>query len=146
MLAETNRVRKTNGCHPLKSQRDLNAAAEDQASYMALRLTATHNNAFYGQMDVVARARRHGFVSRSVAENVASIPLRQGESRSASAAIAKELVDAWLRSPGHRANLLNQTFTHLGCAARIAPGMGGREYVFAVQVFSTPAIIAETGM
>ncbi len=47
------------------------------------------------------------------------------------------LVQAWMDSPGHRANILNSKFTHLG----VAVGKGlyqGRETWIGVQIFSKP--------
>lgn len=49
----------------------------------------------------------------------------------------KALVDAWMNSPGHRANILNKKFTEIG----IAVGKGtyeGRKTWIAVQVFGKP--------
>jgi len=47
------------------------------------------------------------------------------------------LVQAWMDSPGHRANILNQKFTNLGIA--VAKGTyKGRETWIGVQIFSRP--------
>ncbi len=49
----------------------------------------------------------------------------------------KELVDAWMASPGHRANILNKKYTEIG----VADGRGtyeGRQVWLAVQHFGTP--------
>lgn len=136
LLAETNRVRREHGCRPLRPMRELNAAADDQATYMALTLHAAHANVLYGQATVLERVHRHGLEPAMVAENVASQPAARDAGPSACAVIAAGLVEAWMNSPGHRANLLNRDFTHLGCAARIAPGFADTEYVFGAQVFS----------
>jgi uncharacterized protein YkwD len=49
----------------------------------------------------------------------------------------KELVDAWMASPGHRANILNTKYTEIG----VAVGRGtykGQQVWLAVQHFGTP--------
>jgi uncharacterized protein YkwD len=49
----------------------------------------------------------------------------------------KELVDAWMASPGHRANILNKRYTEIG----VAVGRGsyqGRQVWLAVQHFGAP--------
>src|SRR3989344_3076728 len=49
-----------------------------------------------------------------------------------------DVTRAWLVSPGHRANILNLSFTEIGIA--MAKGMyQGRETIFVVQVFGRPA-------
>ena len=137
LLTETNRVRREHGCRPLRSLPELNAAADDQAAFMALTLHAMHGNPLRGEATVPERVRRHGLEAVIVAENVASQPVAPAAGPSACAAIAADLVESWMNSPGHRANLLSHNFTHIGCAARIAPGFGTTEYVFGAQVFST---------
>jgi uncharacterized protein YkwD len=137
LLAETNRVRLEHGCRPLRPLPELNAAAADQAAFMALTLHAMHGNPLRGEATALERVRRHGLAAVIVAENVASQPVDPAAGPFVCAAIAVGLVESWMNSPGHRANLLNHNFTHIGCAARIAPGFGPTEYVFGAQVFST---------
>lgn len=51
---------------------------------------------------------------------------------------SKEVNDAWLASPEHKANILNPQFTEIGIAT--AAGMyDGKKVVFVVQLFGTPA-------
>lgn len=59
-----------------------------------------------------------------------NLALLQGE---ANAALAKEMMAAWMRSPGHRKNILRPTFDHIGVAVILAPE--GRAY--GVQIFGT---------
>ena len=137
LLAETNRVRRAHGCRPLRPLPELNDAANDQAAYMALFRHADHGNALNGQANVLERVLRHGIRPVTVAENVASQPSAVDGTPLSSATLAANLVEAWMSSPGHRANLLNRKFTHFGCAARVMPVIGHSEYVFAVQVFAS---------
>jgi uncharacterized protein YkwD len=51
---------------------------------------------------------------------------------------SEAIVRAWMNSPGHRANILNASFTETGIG--IASGMyKGKSTVFVVQFFGTPA-------
>ena len=50
-----------------------------------------------------------------------------------------DVTRAWMVSPGHRANILNLSFTEIGIA--MAKGVyRGRETIFVVQVFGRPAL------
>lgn len=52
---------------------------------------------------------------------------------------SKDVSDAWLNSPGHRANILNKKFTEIGVAT--SKGIfNGRETVFVVQFFGRPLV------
>ena len=134
ILSETNRVRVQFRLRPLKSLPDLDLAADDQASYMALQLNADHGNAFFGEATPEDRVRRRGLLPKSVAENVASIAVAPTAKPRTTSEIAAALVEAWMNSPGHRANLLNPHFTHLGASARIAHATGAW-YAFGAQDF-----------
>ncbi len=51
---------------------------------------------------------------------------------------SEDVVDAWMNSPSHRANIMNERFTEIGMA--IASGeYKGRDSLFVVQVFGRPA-------
>lgn len=51
---------------------------------------------------------------------------------------SEDVVDAWMASPGHRANILNEDYTQIGVGT--AEGTyKGRTTVFVVQLFGTPA-------
>ena len=52
---------------------------------------------------------------------------------------SEDVVDAWMDSPGHRENILNQNFTEIG----IATSKGyykGEETIFVVQMFGKPNV------
>lgn len=136
----TNEARVNNGLRRLRSLRALSAAADDQASMMALRLHCGHSNPLRGQRNPYDRVERHGLRPYEVGENVAAVPLcdpATGKPRTY-AEQAQLLVEAWLNSPGHRENLLKGRFRGLGCAARIACVPIGQQMVFAAQVFYSP--------
>ena len=51
---------------------------------------------------------------------------------------SEDVVEAWMDSPGHRANILNGTYTEIGVGT--AEGTyKGKDTVFVVQLFGTPA-------
>lgn len=51
---------------------------------------------------------------------------------------SKDVVEAWMRSPGHRANIVNNNYTEIGIA--LASGMyQGHEATFVVQYFGRPS-------
>lgn len=51
---------------------------------------------------------------------------------------SRDVSQAWLASPGHRANLLNDRYTEIGIAS--ATGMlNGKRGIFVAQFFGTPA-------
>ncbi|HEY0945996.1 MAG TPA: CAP domain-containing protein [Opitutaceae bacterium] len=160
---ETNRVRAENGIRRLRWYRGLAAAADIQASMNAFTGTSTHANPLAGRGDVAQRVNRAGITARSIAENVAMTPARtlaDGRPRLAVddagrrvirdpatgselqwptyAELAARIVQQWMNSPGHRANLLSRSHTHLACGASMARAPNGVEQVYAVQVFLVP--------
>lgn len=63
--------------------------------------------------DVAGRLKAAGITYRSYGENIA-----KGQRTAA------EVMDEWMKSPGHRANILNRDFTHLGAGVHF--GTDGR--------------------
>lgn len=135
LLAETNAVRRAHGRRPLRPRAELAAAADDQAAFMALVRHAQHGSPLPGQTTAFDRVRRHGGEGVAVAENVAAAPVGGDLARLTAAAVARELVQQWLESPPHRANLLDPGFTHFGGAARFGRLPGDRWCAYGVQVF-----------
>lgn len=63
--------------------------------------------------------------------------LLAGENLAVDFSQAESVETAWMNSPGHRANILNKDFTHIGIG--IARGQfEGHETIFVVQMFGTP--------
>ena len=138
LWVETNRVRAAHDLRPLRALPALVRAADDQSAFMALTFRVAHANPIQGQGTVVERTKRHGLASAAcVAENVLSSGLAPPSDPPLSCAqVAAQLIEQWMNSPGHRANLLNREFTDLGCAARRVKFIGGTEEFFATQVFA----------
>jgi uncharacterized protein YkwD len=140
LLTETNRVRRLHGRRPLRARPELEAAADDQAAFMVLAITAQHTSPIRGQRTPADRVRRQGLEveGSGLAENVASFPVGREVSPPPVAAIAAMLVEQWMNSPGHRANLLNPNFTQFGGAVRITRVLGDQWCAFGVQLFFKP--------
>ncbi|MGW1784048.1 CAP domain-containing protein [Streptomyces sp. NPDC002143] len=97
----TNRERARAGLRPLAVDRPLTAAAQAYSADMAARAFYSHTSPEGSQP--WDRAAAAGSTRRTIGENIAC-----GQ-RSAA-----EVVDGWMNSPGHRANILKPAFTHIG--------------------------------
>lgn len=101
VLALTNAARAAAGLRPLAGDARLAAAAQAHSADMAER-------AFYAHTSPEGRApwdraAAAGSGHRSIGENIAC-----GQRT------PREVVQGWMDSPGHRANILGEDFTHLG--------------------------------
>lgn len=101
VLELTNQVRQQNGCGPLRLNSALVEAAGRHASDMVRRHYMDHTNP-EGQ-DPGDRMRAAGYDGGSWGENIA-----------AGYPTAQKVVAAWMKSDGHRANILNCKFNLLG--------------------------------
>jgi uncharacterized protein YkwD len=71
------------------------------------------------------RVRRSGYGAQLVGENIAGgVPT------------ASEVVDGWLASPGHCANIMDRRFTEMGLAYAVAPS--SRLEIYWTQLFALP--------
>ena len=102
--ALTNAHRAAAGLAPLLISPAINAAAEGHSQYQASINQMTHGT------NPGARITAAGFAWGTWGENVAA-----GQSSCAL------VVGAWMNSSGHRANILNPAFTHIGIAVVVAP-------------------------
>lgn len=100
LLQAANRERADHGLPPLRWDASLYRAAYDHAREMAARQTISHQ--FPGESELEIRGRYEGARFSLIAENVAMAP---------SVIIVH---DAWMRSPGHRANLLDPRVDSVG--------------------------------
>lgn len=101
VLVLTNQFRAQNGLAPLKANLELNAAAQAHSADMA-------NQDYFDHIGKNGskpwdRAKLIGYEARSMGENIA-----------AGQTTPESVVQGWINSPGHRANLLNASFTELG--------------------------------
>jgi uncharacterized protein YkwD len=109
-----NQVRARHGAGPVRMEDRLVEAALSHSLMMAQKGKMAHQ---FGRgtrfRDRIKKAGIYG----SAAENVGA-----GYSSMQSA------IDGWLRSPGHRRNLLNRKLTHIGMAAAVNPASKYRTY------------------
>lgn len=90
LVEKTNVVRRRFGLRPLRLDRGLLFSARRHAYWMTRNHTLQHTTA-------------------TVAENIA-----MGQTSS------DEAIQSWMNSPGHRANMLNTSYSRVGAAAYVA--------------------------
>ncbi|WP_083954002.1 SafA/ExsA family spore coat assembly protein [Cytobacillus eiseniae] len=96
-----NQERAKNGLQPLKSNWELARVARYKSQDMLDRKYFDHNSPTYGTPFQMMKS--FGITYRSAGENIAA-----GQST------AKEVVQAWMNSEGHRKNILSSTYTEIG--------------------------------
>ncbi|GAB3805549.1 CAP domain-containing protein [Virgibacillus kimchii] len=97
----TNAERSKHGLSPLQADVELSKVAREKSRDMAANNYFDHNSPTYGSpFDMM---QQFDVNYRTAGENIA-----KGQ-RS-----PQEVVDAWMNSEGHRANILNGDFTHIG--------------------------------
>jgi uncharacterized protein YkwD len=101
VVSLTNQQRAANGCGALTQNGALTTAARGHSDEMA----ASDNMSHYGAngSQPADRMKQAGYPVKKWAENVA-----YGQ------ATPEEVVNAWMRSPGHRANILNCRLAEIG--------------------------------
>jgi uncharacterized protein YkwD len=116
-----NRARHRHGLRQLNANRRLAKAAQRHTDYMKRHRCFSHQCP--GEGSVLARLERVDYIVAglrrwSCGENIAWGTGDRGTPRS--------IVKSWMRSPPHRANILNPQFRHLGVGfARGYPGRTG---------------------
>jgi uncharacterized YkwD family protein len=97
----TNAERQKAGLAPLKVDLALSKVAREKSRDMAANNYFDHNSPTYGSpFDMM---KKFGISYRSAGENIA-----KGQRT------PKEVVQAWMNSQGHRENILNSSYTHIG--------------------------------
>ncbi|EZP77917.1 hypothetical protein H839_04244 [Parageobacillus genomosp. 1] len=97
----TNEQRAKYGLPPLKIDWQLARVARYKSADMRDKNYFQHNSPTYGSPFTMMR--NFGIQYRTAGENIA-----------AGQRTPQEVVNAWMNSPGHRANILNKNFTHIG--------------------------------
>ncbi|MFD0671124.1 CAP domain-containing protein [Cohnella sp. GCM10027633] len=110
VLALTNDERAKAGLQPCAgTDANLNRSAKAKSEDMAATNYFAHDSPTYG--DPFAMMRNFGVQFSSAGENIAmGQPTPQA------------VVEAWMNSPGHRANILKGEFTHLGVGYIVKDG------------------------
>ncbi|HJQ18889.1 MAG TPA: CAP domain-containing protein [Gemmatimonadaceae bacterium] len=123
MITYTNQQRARNGLPAFITSAQLMDAAAIQARQMASSQRLDHVQAGAQYPTVESRLQAVGYVYRDAAENIA---WNQPDARA--------VLQSWMASPGHRANILDPQLTQIGAA--MARSSKGEPYW--VQVFGTP--------
>ncbi|MBB3869575.1 sporulation protein [Parageobacillus toebii NBRC 107807] len=97
----TNKERAKYGLPPLKVDLALSKVAREKSRDMAVNHYFSHNSPTYGSP--FEMMRKFGISYTAAGENIA-----KGQRT------PQEVVAAWMNSPGHRANILNKNYTHIG--------------------------------
>ncbi len=108
-----NRERTARGLRPLRLEQRLSLAARDRANDMFAKRYFDHVSP--DGIDPFTWATRRGYRYSIIGENLA-LGLRSNNS----------IVDGWMRSPGHRHNILTRDFDEVGIA--IGDGSPTRGY------------------
>jgi len=96
-----NEIRAKNGLGTLKEDWELSRVARYKSQDMKNNNYFSHTSPTYGSpFDMM---KKFGISYRSAAENIA-----KGQKT------PQEVVNAWMNSSGHRANILNKSYTHIG--------------------------------
>ncbi|WP_226681587.1 CAP domain-containing protein [Sutcliffiella horikoshii] len=97
----TNAEREKQGLAPLELDVELSKVAKDKSKDMQQNNYFSHNSPTHGSpFDMM---KKYGIQYNAAGENIA-----QGQQS------PEEVVNAWMNSEGHRANIMNENFTHIG--------------------------------
>ncbi|KUL46895.1 sigma-70 family RNA polymerase sigma factor [Streptomyces regalis] len=110
VVALVNKERASAGCGPVTEDPQLNQAAQGHSEDMDVRDFFDHTNP--DGADPGQRITAVGYTWSTYGENIA-----QGQQT------PQEVMDSWMNSPGHRANILNCSFKDIGVG--IHDGSGG---------------------
>jgi uncharacterized protein YkwD len=125
VIVETNKQREQNGLAPLRVNEKLNLAAKAKLDDMFRHQYFEHQSPDGKTPADIIQAAGYDFLV--VGENLALGNYRNDA----------VLVQAWMDSPGHRANILDVKFNEIGVA--VGKGMfDGKEVWMAVQEFGSP--------
>jgi len=101
VLALVNKERANNGLRALQMDWELSRVARTKSQDMAAKNYFSHQSPTYGSpFDMM---KQFGINYKTAGENIAS-----GQRT------PTEVMAAWMNSQGHRANILNKDYTHLG--------------------------------
>lgn len=97
----TNEQRSQRGLAPLEIDEDTSGVARTKSADMRDQGYFSHNSPTYGSpFDMLSH---YGVSYRGAGENIA-----------AGQQTPEQVVNSWMNSDGHRANILNENFTHIG--------------------------------
>lgn len=130
-LCLVNRQRAARGIRPLRRDADLSAAATRYARQMVRQRFFDHVSP--SGSTVLGRLKEAGYLdgvrSYAIGENIAWGTGRYGTPQS--------IVASWMRSPGHRENILSREFREIGLGVATGNPGGGRGGATYVHDFGT---------
>lgn len=129
ILQEANRAREARGARHLAADPVLAQVARSYSRLMAEREFFSHHAPVPGLEDLTRRVEAGGGHFAGLGENIALHPVAN--------ASARDFMDGWLASPGHRANLLAPEWEVSGVGV-FATEAG---QIFATQLFGIPSPI-----
>ncbi|MFJ8655882.1 CAP domain-containing protein [Streptomyces rochei] len=109
VLALVNEERAAAGCSPVTANDRLTRAADDYSDVMASSGVMSHTGPDGSTM--TTRVEAAGYQWSTLGENIA-----RGQADAAS------VMESWMNSPGHRANILNCSFEELGVGVHFGDG------------------------
>ncbi len=109
VLALVNEERAAAGCAPVTENARLTRAADDYSDVMAESGVMSHTGPDGSTM--TTRVEAAGYAWSTLGENIA-----RGQ------ADAAAVMESWMNSPGHRANILNCSFKELGVGVHFGDG------------------------
>lgn len=117
----TNNRRENHGCNPVRARKALTKAAQKHSNKMRNRGRLSHR--LPGEPGLKRRITREGYRPVAWGENIAfGYPTPQA------------VVQGWMSSSGHRANILNCQYKHIG----IGIARNGAGHIYWTQVFAKP--------
>lgn len=135
ILELTNKARRENALRPLLPEAGLTELSRRQCRNMSKYKFFTHKD--QEGLDVLGRQEKYypQLMQLMIGENLAKV------SGGLSTLTPASIVDGWMNSPGHRANILKPEFTHLGVGVVIKG-----ETIWITQNFATPMVLLESKM
>lgn len=131
ILLATNKQRQDNGVDKLSENSLLDVAAQTKINDMFAKQYFEHINPDGNGPDYFVATS--GYKMLIVGENLAMGGFKSDQ----------DLVDAWMNSPGHRRNILNNSYQEIGLAVK--KGIFNNDEVWlAVQTFATPISVCNT--
>ncbi len=132
LLQLTNDERARAGASPLRPSPTLAQAARHHAEEMVRLGYLSHVSPTLGRVSVLDRVAMVGGTMRAVGENLATVTATGLD-------LPERVIAGWMRSPGHRQNLLGPRWTHVGFGAQEGPD--GLLYVVQVLAFDPNPLI-----
>lgn len=122
----TNDERNDYATTPLRRNSTLDAAASAKASHMA-------NQGYFSHYAPDGTSPWHFF------EEFNYVYAHAGENLAIHFTDSSEVVEAWMDSPSHKENIVNQDYTEIGVGTANGT-FDGHETIFVVQLFGAPAV------